>query len=515
MNSFLPYFPRKSRQAMLASCVLSMFLFQPALGAAAGRPIIADGTVKTADGHLLRGCHAHISKGVTAEILTFFTKLDNVIKMRDQAHLNVIRICCLSPGWGGFNTPEEAFPYVDQVVNNCETAGIYAIINYHGPMDTSGAWSITGFWSKVAARYKDKTFVMFNLVNEQVQCSEGPGGGQLSSVVLGVTPNGWSQSARWFVNLYKAVRPLAPNTLIFGIEPVNLACDWSTWLKSPYGSNAGLSWASGIDAFSFHTYLGTTGPHVLKTQAGGIPIINTEYSFREEGWPIGDLEGDQCHAEFMEKYGISHMVWQEWQGRNADQLQSVMNYLVADAVAKGYAWWTFSTPTAPTNLQNTSASVARIILTWAAPSNLGGGLMRYLVYRNGVQIGRAAGLTFTDSTVKAGTAYRYEVSTLGKGSLESPRSLPLDIAGVDAKEYLDYSARCKPAPGIMVYGNVLAVPAGRYSLRIVDASGKTVLSREGVGPDRCDLSMLPRGVFAACLDRAGSMAHERIVIGRR
>jgi len=495
--------------ALAAICIGAFAFGTSVFGIAAGRPIIADGTVKTADGQLLRGCHAHIGRQSTA-IVTFFTNLNNVIKMRDSAHLNVIRICCITPGWGSVGTVDQALSYADQIVNNCETAGIYAMMSYHGPISTSGDWDINSFWSKAAQHYKDKPFVIFNLVNEQVQCFSAAGGYQLNGLGMGTgNPAGWNFSPKFFGDLHKSVRALAPTTMIFGIEPVNMECDWSSWLKSQYAPYCGFTWTSGKDAFSFHPYTGSTGAPILATQAGGIPIINSEYSFRQEGWPMGDLEGTTCHAQFFEKYGISHVAWQEYQKGETDQLAAIMNYLVADAVAKGYAWWTFSTPTAPTNLHNTSTNQARVALAWNTPSSLGGGLMRYLVYRGGVQIGRAAGTTFIDSTVKAGASYRYEVSALGKGSLESPRSLPFDIGTVDIGRPRGPSPVCSPAVRSLISGASINIPAGPYLLRILDASGKTVLLRTGTGPYRCGLSILRPGVHLMILDSKGIIIQER------
>jgi len=404
MKPSLLHFPDSSRRFAIAGCLFFLLFFQPAFSAA-GRPIISNNTVKTADGQLLRGCHAHIGR-VTAEILTFFAKMDNVKKLRDEMHMNVIRICCITPGWGSAGTVDQALSYADPIINNCDSAGIYAILNYHGPVLQDGSdWDITNFWTKASARYKDRPFVMYNLVNEQFQA---PG------------------AVTWLSNLYKKVRAAAPNTMIFAYEPVGVPVNFATWLKSSYPAEYGFSWDQGKDAWSYHTYIGTPETHLLEVKDAGLPQINTEFSFREEGWPVG-LEQYQDVAEFMEKYGISWMVWQEWQSRNADQLQAVRDYLLTDAVAKGYAWWTMAAPSVPQNLAAAALSSYDVKLTWSAPASVGGGIMNYIVFRNGREVGWPTEASFIDTGLSAGSTCSYEVMALAKCSKPGPRTASVTV----------------------------------------------------------------------------------------
>jgi hypothetical protein len=436
--------------------------------------------------------------------------------MRDEIHMNAIRITLLVPSWGGYSTTEEAFVKCDSIVNNLEAAGLYAIISYHGTIQTSGEWEINNFWSKAAQRYKDKTFVIFNLVNEQVQCFEAGGGYQLNGLGMGTgNPAGWLFSPKFFGDLHKAVRQMAPNTMIWGIEPVNMECDWSPWLKTQYAPYCGFTWTDGKNAFSFHPYNGTVSTAILTTQAGGVPIINSEYSYgtsdipNSQEWGQPMLEGVRP-VQFFEKYGISHFGWQEYHPSYADDnLYAARTYLLPDALAKGYAWWTFSTPSAPTGLQTASSTQTRRTISWTAPTNLGGGLMRYLVYRNGVQIGRATGTTFTDSTLQSGVGYRYEVSTLGKGSLESVKSLPLDIGNVSIRSFDRYQKQS--APAFLVIGKTLCIKPGEYALKILEASGRMVMSQAGAGPARYDLPNMGTGVYLVVFDQQGM--HVRTMIG--
>jgi len=321
-------FSRYVNHAAIAGCVAgAALLCQPAFSAA-GRPIISGGTARTAAGQLFRGCHAHIAQSATEEIRSFFTDPANVIKLRDQAHMNVIRIAVLTQGWGGFTDINQSLPYVDKIVANCEAAGIYAIINYHGPWVYDGVsnMDIRNFWDVYAPRYKDKPFVMYGLMNETEQ-----------GVPSG-TASDWPTNQN--VDIYKNhVRKWAPDNLVMGLlEPVNIEANWGPFMRDVVGPACGIDWSAGKDVFSFHVYSGTAA-NILATRNAGIPVVCSEFSFSGEGWTQLQLGGYSMPSEWCERNGVSWMVWQQWQSREPDQLKSVMNYLIPDATSKKYAWW--------------------------------------------------------------------------------------------------------------------------------------------------------------------------------
>jgi hypothetical protein len=88
-------------------------MLQTACAVPAARPSISGGTIKTADGQLLRGCHAHILRDVNSTQSRFFTIRANVQRLKDEAHMNVIRICFITPGWGGASSPDLGIPIAD------------------------------------------------------------------------------------------------------------------------------------------------------------------------------------------------------------------------------------------------------------------------------------------------------------------------------------------------------------------------------------------------------------------
>jgi len=412
--------------AIAGTVALLLFLHSAAFAAAAGRPVIANGTVKTADGQLLRGCHAHIRS--TNAITTFFTDINNVIKLRDQAHMNVIRICLLTPDWGGLSTPDAQIATVDAIVANCETAGIYAIINCHGPFPTDGvsAWDLKKFWSIYAPRYKDKTFVIYELTNETFP-------GTTPDVLPSNGYTGWPTVATYIAQTAKSViRPVAPNNLIFHCEPVCVTMNWGPYLWNTYAPMAGITWNSGKDAWAFHAYSGTGSQYILATQKymAGIPTICTEFSFQEEGWTNGDLDGYHYPGEWCERNGMSWMVWQQWQSGEADQLKSVMNYLLPDAVAKKWSWWNIVPPSVPQNAAVHAVDPYNATVTWSASSDAGSGICRYAIYRDNIRVGvaqPASNMTFTDTALSSSTTYSYQVAAVTLGDVESVRSPAISV----------------------------------------------------------------------------------------
>jgi hypothetical protein len=304
-----------------------------AVYAAQARAVVKDGTIKTADGQLLRGMSLHVSKTYSWAAVQWGLQKSNIQAVKDSLHLNAIRLNCLDPRAVVDGRPDQAFStiaqeavYTDSIVALAGEVGLYIMLNYHclNYIYDNSTWDIRKFWDFYAPRYKDKTWVSYEIENEPYQ--DVPTGGA----------SGWPTSNE--VDLYKKVRGYAPNTVITGmVEPVVIHSDWSSYLKNVFAPAAGFSWNSGKDAWAFHPYMNSQLSYVLATRAGGIPLICTESAYPERNFPC-PFTGYHLPAEAMEKNGISWMDWHSWQA--ADQLQHPAMYLIPDAVRDGWAWWT-------------------------------------------------------------------------------------------------------------------------------------------------------------------------------
>jgi hypothetical protein len=199
---------------------------------------------------------------------------------------------------------------------------------------------INKFWQFYSARYKDsKPFVIYEMENELYQ-------GAPVSATDWMVP---SEASR-----YKTVRNNAPNSMITGfLEPVGVVVDWGKPIHDYFAQAAGIDWNAKNAVWAFHTYLNTAENFILSTRSYGTPVFCTEFSFVEEGWSVANLGGYNNVGRWCEEKGISWIVWQEWQGRESDQLKSVMTYQVERAQREGWAWWT-PTATVPTTKPTTA-----------------------------------------------------------------------------------------------------------------------------------------------------------------
>ena len=78
-------------------------------------------------------------------------------------------------------------------------------------------------------------------------------------------------------------------------------------------------------------------------------------------------------------------------------------------------------PTAPTSLSATAISFSSIGLNWS-PSSDNVGVTGYIVFRDGVQVGTAAGTSFTDTGLTPLTSYTYTVRARDAANNLSPHS---------------------------------------------------------------------------------------------
>jgi len=85
-----------------------------------------------------------------------------------------------------------------------------------------------------------------------------------------------------------------------------------------------------------------------------------------------------------------------------------------------------SAPPPPGNL--TASLVTKgVYLSWTASTDSGSGIAAYYVYRDGVKLGAATSLSYTDTTVASGTTYTYTATAVDRVGYESGNSAPVSI----------------------------------------------------------------------------------------
>ena len=88
-------------------------------------------------------------------------------------------------------------------------------------------------------------------------------------------------------------------------------------------------------------------------------------------------------------------------------------------------------PTKPDGLSGTAVSATQIDLTWLPSSDPETGILEYVVYRGGVEIGRSPTTTYSDTGLTASTMYQYRVSAVNGEGMEGSASNPVNVSTLD------------------------------------------------------------------------------------
>jgi len=335
--------------AIFAGAMAVCFLVNQPLFAGPGRPIIQNGTVKTADGQRLRGMALVYAARESQTVKDWALNINTMRTARDQAHYNAFRLCEVDMRYGAQGVVTGAFPFIDSVVSNCGQLGMYLIIDYHStPIWDESEWDLRHFWDVIAPRYKDVPWVMYEMNNEPT----------------GDSPRDTTQAAmgNWVKETYvNHMRKWAPNTMILQWSCTCFDDSWAAFLLK-FNKALGFSWNSGRDAFAYHGYCGTSAQNILELRTVGVPCINTESGYVEDGWGPSTLGGCARQMEWLEKNDES---WCDWVGGQNESWFSpnptnkAIKYLIPDALAKNYAWWLNNTNVLPDAAIHTRSAAMR------------------------------------------------------------------------------------------------------------------------------------------------------------
>ncbi|MBW3623347.1 MAG: glycoside hydrolase family 5 protein [Armatimonadetes bacterium] len=315
-------------------------------------------SVRTGKGGLLRGGAAWVFQYGRKTGATKYIHDPDYWKTMKNNGLNAVRLIAFDP-WqrshgnpaqypqgydhADLDNPEEVaglLKDLDAVVNMASRHGMYVLLNYHdtgGYRDPDrkeeGSYGPTmeylkKFWTLVAPRYKDRTHVFYELVNEPVKW---------------YAEDYKEEHLNDFKVVYDLVRRHAPKTHIVLLSFAN---------THSYNPNVSMLTvaekmrATGIDfkneSVGFHVYNtgGTSKPIVELMKR--FPVITTEQNFPGGIGIVTDtdsvsMDGDLMGVQTMERLGIS---WFHWKIEGRENLKN--NYiekLLPDARAKGYLWF--------------------------------------------------------------------------------------------------------------------------------------------------------------------------------
>ena len=228
--------------------------------AARGRPIIVDGHLRADNGRAFRGApfFGDLFQDVAdfqANVATYQPYFNDVV---DTYHMNLVRISPWLSQWEIDLTNQTNIDNLlfmtDTVVNWAESKNIYAIVNAHSQFNTViNLTEIQRFWDLIAPRYKDRTHVIYEAMNEP----------EINSANTHMT------------TIYNHIRGHAPNTHI-----ILWSFAESTEITIAFLQNhPTISYANASVGYHVYFELGDTEwDHMNNTIRGaGFPIIDTEH----------------------------------------------------------------------------------------------------------------------------------------------------------------------------------------------------------------------------------------------
>ena len=244
------------------------------------------------------------------------------------------------------NDLEWIYGIVDSIVDLTSKHDLQLILCYFDVGEYRGEFGLGGkvpsikylqdFWTAMAPRYRDRTHVSYELVNEPM-----------------FEVNSWGDDI--FDNMaemYELVRYLAPETHIMNFcvtGALGKPWDKEHHIKSlidifeeKYPDL--IDWSNASIAFHPYTndWEASTAP-LIETMAD-YAVINTESNFRsDEDIPVLDrdnevqnVEGDKFVNQSMERLGIG---WIHWKTSGWDHFNANWPLILKDAREKGYIWF--------------------------------------------------------------------------------------------------------------------------------------------------------------------------------
>ena len=215
-------------------------------------------------------------------------------------NMNLVRVCPWVGNWEYMNktgrnseyydTHKRDYLYMmDKVVKWAEEDGIYAMVNLTMKFGTRvELQKVKDYWNVVAPRYKDKTHVLYEVVNEPE------------------IPTAKAQMK----NVYSFVRSLAPQTHLVLWSPNNPSALSANEIRN---NSNGISYQNASVGFHIYEYLlGKREQHDIASgyRDAGFPVIATEfYSLTDADYYPIDYDFLTDNISVMENRGFS---WTQW-----------------------------------------------------------------------------------------------------------------------------------------------------------------------------------------------------------
>jgi len=289
------------------------------------RPQIANQTLRTDTGRLLRGATMDIRKQATPPC-----NQQSVWDSYRSAGINLVRLDVKTDTDGAGRPIAQQLPFLDGAVDCAARAHMYIMPGVSIAPGNYNLAQLTAFWTAVAPRYKDRAHVIYEMTNEPVSGSPYWG-----------AANQWTDAKlRDLRSVHDIMRSNAPNTHIAAFSTPNLYPDAPTWRPVPqrYSSlgSSPLVWDN--VSIAYHHYLGTYnfgapngfgGINLMKSY--GYNVIMTECNDFMNDAPSNDPRNKQQVWLWSEQNNISWVCLDGKGGTISQQITSeIMPYLAAN-----------------------------------------------------------------------------------------------------------------------------------------------------------------------------------------
>ena len=293
------------------------------------RPRIENNTLVAPDGSRLHGGTFWIYGWISSK--TTWALSDTPWQAIRDNKLNAVRVACAyRPEKEGNYSLDRYEEILDQLIDRAEDEGVTVVIDYHPEPGkyysditetfTSNKEHARAFWTRIASRYKDRTNVVFELVNEPI--FDGP--------------NDYSgELLKDFVELWQLCHEIAPEIPIIVLSFCQVgghASDTRDWPSERAGWLEGIDWRK--TAVGFHSYWRDTSERIVDLKSK-YPCINTEFMTYPDGDGLKAMDGYDHHGTLMEKLGIS---WLQWDILDRPESMDKLQVVIDDLKKHGVYW---------------------------------------------------------------------------------------------------------------------------------------------------------------------------------
>lgn len=290
-----------------------------------GRPFVVAGTLRTDTGQIMRGATMDIRKQAVPPC-----NQQSIWDHYRSLGLNVVRLGVKTDADGTGRAIAAQLPFLDAAVECAWNSRMYIMILVSIAPGSYNLAQLTAFWTAVAARYKDRTHVFYEITNEPVS-----GGGY-----WGAAPQWTAAKLADLRSVYDIMRSGAPNTHIGMFCTTNLAPTPAAWrvVVQNFEALGPVDWLR--TSVNFHYYAGTYAfgdPNgfsgLAAMQSYGYPLFMSECNDFIGDGPSSDPRNSQQVWLWLEQAGIS---WVCLDGKGGDVLTQIEPKILPYLAANGY-----------------------------------------------------------------------------------------------------------------------------------------------------------------------------------